>query len=351
MALYRYAIIDAYTLEELRHKYKTSDIKGRIRLFKRLQKMGYHAPYEIALLALEDVELRQWMARHAASLDYRDWDPDNPGKRIGPPERNLEDRLRNDPDPFVRACLRENPHVFGTFDFIYHWKSAFHESTHLERLALVRNPNVASELMERIFDPDDTELGIGMNERSELVRAYMTNEASVRRSHERDGDIGFGLLHFSKLWELISKWPEVPRPPQYAVYRYLWADDGTKAKVYQACDEPVLRLGILENSTERDIDTLKLGMKDADERNREIAFSKIDFSKLSSKSEEFFAALKGTDKVALTGLAQNALLSVKRLDQVHDRLMELKNDFDPVVDQAFESIRKLQETHLHEDPV
>ncbi|TKB71855.1 MAG: hypothetical protein E8D46_17185 [Nitrospira sp.] len=349
MALYRYAVVDAYTLEELRHEYKNSDIKGRIHLFKRLQQMGYHAPYEIALLALEDVELRQWMARHAW-LDYQDWDPDHPGEKIGPPERNLEHRLRNDPDPFVRACLRENPHVFGTFDFLYHWKSIFHESTHFERLALVRNPEVGHDLIEHIFDPDDTELGIGMNERSELVYAYMTNEADVRRSYERNGDVGFLLCHFSNLWALISKWPEAPKSPQYLVYRYLWADDETKTKVYQACDDPLSRRGILENSTERDTNTLKLGMKDADERNREIAFSKIDFSRLSFKSEEFFAALKGTDKVALMGLARNALLSVKRLDQVRDRLRELKNDFDPVVGQAFESIEKLKETHLHEDP-
>lgn len=344
MALYRYAAIDAYTLEELRHEYKNSDIKGRIRLFKRLQKMGYHAPYEIALLALEDVELGQWMARHAW-LDYRDWDPGNPGERIGPPERNLEDRLRNDPDPFVRACLRENPNVFGTFDFIYHWKEYFQESTHLERLALARNPNVCDELIERIFDPEDTELGIGINERSELVKAYLTNAESIRLSYLRS-DYGFRECHFSKLWEFISKWPDASESPQGCVYTWLGADDGTKAKVYQACDEH-LRSAILENSTERDTDTLKLGMKDTDERCREIAFSKFD-SWINAK--EFLEALKGTDKVALTGLAQNATLSVQKLDQVHDRLRQLKNEFDPVVDQAFETIRKLKEAHLPEDP-
>lgn len=118
MALYRYAAIDAYTLEELRHEYKNSDIKGRIRLFKKIQKNGYRAPYEIALLALEDVELRQWMARHAVWLDYRDRGPDNPGERIGPPERNLEERLRNDPDPFVRPCvLAREPERFRRFRF------------------------------------------------------------------------------------------------------------------------------------------------------------------------------------------------------------------------------------------
>lgn len=345
MALYRYAAIDAYTLEELRHEYKNSDIKGRIRLFKR---MGYYAPYEIALLALEDVELRQWMARHATRLDYRGWDP-HTHERIEQPERNLEDRLKHDPDPFVRACLCENPQVFGVFDFISNWKSYFHESTHLERLALARNPNVCNELIERIFDPEDTELGIGINERSELVKAYLTNADRVRRSYLRS-DYGFTEWHFSKLWEFISEWPDVTTSPQGSVYYYLGAEDGTKAKIYQACDEPAWRTAILENSTKRDTDTLKLGMKDTHERCREIAFSKFNFSHFRINTKEFLEALKGTDKAALTGLAQNATLSVQRLDQVHDRLRQLKNEFDPVVDQAFETIRKLKETHLPEDP-
>jgi hypothetical protein len=288
------------------------------------------------------------MARHAW-LDYRGWDP-HTHERIEQPERNLEDRLKHDPDPFVRACLRENPHIFVGFDFLDKdkCKSYFQESTHLERLALVRNPEVCDELIERIFDPDDTELGIGINERSELVKAYLTNADSVRWSHPRDGYLDiFG--HSSKLWEFISKWPDVSESPQFGVYSYLGADDGTKAKVYQACDVPAWRTTILENSTERDIDTLKLGIRDADERCREIAFSKIPMNR-KEFSKEFLEALKRTDKVALTGLAQNALLSVQRLDQVHDRLLELKNEFDPVVDQAFETIRKLRETHRKEDP-
>jgi hypothetical protein len=49
--------------------------------------------------------------------------------------------------------------------------------------------------------------------------------------------------------------------------------------------------------------------------------------------------LKGADKVALTVLAKNAMLSVQRLEQVHDRLRELKNDFALEVDQAFEIMR------------
>ena len=76
------------------------------------------------------------------------------------------------------------------------------------------------DLIEHIFDPDDTELGIGMNERSELVYAYMTNEADVRRSYERNGDVGVVFCDFSNLWELISRWPEAPKSRKYRVYRY-----------------------------------------------------------------------------------------------------------------------------------
>lgn len=58
------------------------------------------------------------------------------------------------------------------------------------------------------------------------------------------------------------------------MYLHVGVSDRTKADVYQACDEPELRRCILKSSTERDIYTLKLGMKDADERCREIALSK-----------------------------------------------------------------------------
>lgn len=122
---------------------------------------------------------------------------------------------------------------------------------------------MADKLIEPIFDPEDTELGIGINERSELVKAYLTNAESIRRSFQ-----------LSKLWELISKWPIFPGSPQALVYLFFEASDGTKAKVYQGCNEPVFRQCILKNSTERDIDTLRLGMKDADEHCREIALSK-----------------------------------------------------------------------------
>src|SRR5205809_6954258 len=108
MTLSRYQIIDAYTLEELRREYQASDTKGRVRLLRKLYKDRI-PPYKIVLMAVEDqnVEVRQWIARNGEHLDYQD-------SRDEFPNRNLEDRLRNDPDPFVCACLRENLIVFGS---------------------------------------------------------------------------------------------------------------------------------------------------------------------------------------------------------------------------------------------
>jgi hypothetical protein len=94
------------------------------------------AKSQIALLAVEDpqVEVRQWIARHGNYLDYSRSHPEHSNN-------NLEDYLKNDPDPFVRACLHENPTVFNAWDRAA-WLKYFQEATHMERLALMRNPEV-----------------------------------------------------------------------------------------------------------------------------------------------------------------------------------------------------------------
>ena len=178
-------------------------------------------PYEIALLAIEDqdVEVRQWVARHA-ELDYR-------GKRhvneqtnewvYEFPDKNLADRLKKIPDPFVRASLRENEKV-------YLGKEAFQQANHLERLAFVRNPNVSNDLIEKIFDPEDKELGINLEQRKELLLAYLTNSQNL------DGQRN--SRHLSNLWRLTSKWPSdgfsrqvyevLPNPFEFEEDRIVW---------------------------------------------------------------------------------------------------------------------------------
>jgi len=328
MTLSRYAITDAYTLEELRREYQTSDAKGRVRLLEKLYEGEQVASYEIALLAVEDpnVEVRQWMARHGKGL-----------------QQDLVDRLKNDSEPFVRACLRENPAVFASF--FHHWKEYFDEATHLERLALVRNPKVTEDIsllhhavIEKIFDPEDKELPIDLKERRELVLAFLTNNEALARVAE---DAGFGKLSgmerllrnpeagaaeysanrfLSRLWELASTWPKESGIP-YAVYRYVPTNDETKAKIYKTCNEAAWRYAILENCGPADRETLKLGTQDSDDNPlydcRHLAYSKVT----SLEPERLDAILQGNDISALDGLAHNRSLSVSH--SVFTRVREI----------------------------
>ena len=242
MSLRRYDILDAYTLEELRREYTRADAKGRISLLKELydQQDGNPIPFDIARLAVEDseVEVREWIALHGAFLDYSEKIHARGNRSIERPERNLEKSLKNDLDPFVRACLRENPTVFsGRGDF--YWMPYFQEATKLERLALMRNPEVwcGYELIQRIFDYENEELGLTLEERKELIGALLTNKEALAQL-ETWTEIGQAENFLTTVWELASKWPKSPesdvrrtvRPilMPHLVYRYVQASDKTK---------------------------------------------------------------------------------------------------------------------------
>jgi hypothetical protein len=279
--------VDGYTLEELRRKYTRADAKGRVSLLKELysNNKGNPIPFEIARLAVEDknVEIREWIALHGRFLDYSQTRNEGRNDSIEFPERNLEDRLKNDPEPFVRACLRENPTAFsGTGDF--YWMPYFQQANPLERLALMRNPEVwcGDDLIKRIFDHENHELGISLEERKELIAAFLTNKEALGMLEEYEPWPGNKFL--PTLWELASKWPKSsesevaqrigPMNPvmmPHVVYRYVSANDEIKAKIYQAEEDRICRRWILENCTAADVQTLALALKDTDNVCREMA--------------------------------------------------------------------------------
>ncbi|MBI4525445.1 MAG: hypothetical protein HY695_16715 [Deltaproteobacteria bacterium] len=251
--------------------------------------------------------------------------------------------MKNDSDPFVRACLRENPTVFASF--FDRWKEYFDEATQLERLALVRNPKVAEDIslfhhavIEKIFDPEDKALAVDLKERRELVIAFLTNNEALARVAE---DAGLGKLSgmqrllrnpmageaeytantfLSRLWELASKWSKDSGIP-YLVYRYLPANDETKAQAYKTCNEAAWKYAILENCGPDDRETLKLGTQDSDDNHvydcRYLAYSKVT----SLEPERLDAILQGNDMSALDGLAHNRSLSVTH--SVFERVREI----------------------------
>jgi hypothetical protein len=170
---------------------------------------------------------------------------------------------------------------------------------------MVRNPHVDNELIEKIFDPDDQELGLDMNARHELACAFLTNEQALDRGQTSYSDwcarvtpddaSGFIDLqrsdrqHYDKLWSLAAKWPSVDleRGIKYWIYRFVGADDKMKAEVYRACKEPALRRAILRNArppvnphgssmpeTPLKSEVIKLGLQDSDLECRRLAIER-----------------------------------------------------------------------------
>ena len=357
----RYSSLDSYTHEELRRKYQASDSKARIDLLQNFYNKNDTAPpFEIALLAVEDsnVEVRQWIARHGKYLDYREMRMVEKSLVYEESERNLEDRLKNDPDPFVRACLHENPDVFGGIgSFGEKWIEYFAGATHLERLALVRNPECGShgkDLIEKIFDPEDQELGINLEERKELVLAFLTNkealdlgEVKAQTSLDAWG-AAIDKQFFNKLWELAPKWPNETWI-QASIYRFVPADDETKAEHYKKYDEAAWRGEILENCQPKDTKTINLGMDDTNDLRRFVAYSKVRHL----EPDKLEAILQREEVVNLSALASNESLPVEQLEKVRERLVELTKDKlgdDLWLIEANKTIRKVRRRQATDDP-
>ena len=300
MALSRYASPDSYTLEELRREYHIADAKGRVRLLRRLNR-EVGIPADLLALAVKDDHsyVRQWVARF--------------GYLYG----EYEAQLANDPDEFIRSCLKENPsrnHVWLSKD----WQEAFQNASHWDRLAIVRHPHVDDELIEKIFDPDNQEFGLDMDSRRQLASAFLSNEIALNCGQISYGDwcsrvgtddaSGFidvhqsARKHYDNLWALASKWPaaDIELGVRYWIYRYVGADDKTKSKTYKECEEPALRRAILRNKrppvdpygsslheNPATSELTKLALKDPDAECRQLALDRAGSESQPTKRSKY----------------------------------------------------------------
>lgn len=205
------------------------------------------------------------------------------------------------------------------------------------------------QLIERIFDPEDSDLAIGLSERRQLIAAYLTNAKSLSNAQRDPMDFIDGLDSYSalepfrKLWKLANKWPVESGVP-HAVYVAVPTNESTNAEAYRDCGDPGLRSDILDSCGSADTETFELGMKDIDGNCRYIAFSRVGYVKL----ELVKALLEGDDKDALLGLALNESLSIETLKKVKDRLQELDDDVG--VWSARKTIEDLRENRAPRDP-
>jgi hypothetical protein len=281
----RYTVQDAYTISELTRSYDRKDSRGRIQLLRRVYRQTPCLPYELALRAVtdSDPEVREWMARKAQNLNYRETRHESADALldIAHPDRDLTLRLRQDADPFVRAALLENPELFNpSFWRSDEWIEEFKGCSLLERLAMMRNEALHLDLVELILDPDDTKLEIDKSERYQLAKACLVNRRVVdngRRSRTNDFADGYAWHLAGKraaaVWELAAKWPD-PAGVPFLAFHTVQTDDRVKAKIYLSCQAAPLRAAIIESCLPEDEQTLRLGRADTDRGLRSMAYSR-----------------------------------------------------------------------------
>jgi len=337
----RYGVQDSYTIAELTRSYERENSRGRVRLLRRLYRQGVRLPYELALKAVTDSDssVREWMAREAQDLDYseRQYPPFETEKSStvpGPngeslnyrdtvahlhPDRNLYERLKQDSDPFVRAALYENHHLFFKFgmsalggDGI----GVFNECVPIDRLAMMRNRELSLEFVKRILDPEDTTLCLDNEERTMLAKASLANPKVVRNGRmSREmfpaGADGWGNYAIQKdseaVWELAAKWPANSGVP-FIAFKYVQAEDQVKAKIYRKCQNDFLRQTILESCLPEDEKTLKLGRADADSTARFIAYGRSSRMDRQEIEEALRREKDGAEKWVIDGLLENPWL-------------------------------------------
>ena len=318
----RYGIHDNYTVSELLRSYECADSRGRIRLLRRVYAQGIHLPYEVALKAVTDSDslIREWMAKEAPYLDYREARYEGAGEQFTStyvhPERDLVERLKQDPDPFVRAALRENSKISNWEFFLGYnkWIEEFRNCAPLERLAMMRNKKLDFELVNRILDVDDTELNLEIEERFQLARACLVNEHVVensRRSRTRDFVDGWSSYQARKnaktVWELAAKWPE-DSGIQFFAFKNVQTDDEVKAHIYSKCQSTFIRRTILESCFPEDNATLTLGRADADSIARSVAYGRSRSMKKGEIEDALRREKDGTDKWLVDSLLENPWL-------------------------------------------
>jgi hypothetical protein len=321
---------DAFALEELHRQYQSADARGRIAILQ-----SNTLPFEIARLAVEDpnIEVRQWFARNGREYRQRG-------------DSGLLEILRNDHDPFVRACVYANPAFLPLLsDAVTAANSGpalagmlvganqrdtwWREATHLERLGMARNREFQSCLLNEL---KTSELGLNRGQQEELIRAFLAQRDFV--DHHDSGE----------LWNLISEWPEESDVPPL-VYRFLPVRDRMAAEVYiktgnarwrRAILQMVWDEDVLERSAERygryglHNETLDLAIKDANGVCRLLAYATLRLGHSSfadrrdrSKHWQDLQGAASSDIYALTGLAKNVSLSPRELRRVQRRAYAL----------------------------
>jgi hypothetical protein len=306
MALERYEFNDLYTEAELAAKYRDLPPGGRLRLLQSLE-AKYRLPLSLKELAAKDESplVRGWVARTIGGGDG---------------EKAIYKTLRSDNEEYVRVACMENGHVAMVF-----WKAMplFLSLGHIERLALMRNPELADDVILAVFDLSDDRAKLSRQERIDLVLAFLTNEnrRPVRRRGEPFWDTPAPPVEElgDAIWERVTRWPEGWNldggwtSEQAFVFQHVACTTSQRTKSFSSLKNRLPRAAILRHA-EGSEECLRIAVRDDDDESRGRAFAKwsggFDERKVVEK------VLAGFDLAAMRGLVQNEWIECEDRERV-----------------------------------
>ncbi len=340
--------IDAYRIETFKCEYEIMNPKERIDFLGVLSQRG-ELPYEIVGLAVRDpvVSVRSWAAKHLY-LDYREYLGRTDGAATYKfPERNLFAVSEADPEPLVRAALYENESFLGPGVE----EENFASTTPLERLAIIGRGNIDRDLVKRIFDPEDKQLGLEPDERKQLALAFLRKRADgdvartlAKRFREAESRASMPLefadtagYELEDLWTLALKWP-AGSGLQTLIFKGVNASDEIIEGVYGKCDRPEWRYAVLKNdhhfsdpwhNTVSECKVLQLAVDDKDPAVRKAAYEQLNLQwngnrkYLKETEKAVRKSMRGKDEPSIRGLLRNPSLPGKLKKEIAKQFLGL----------------------------
>jgi len=241
-----------------------------------------------AIYADENAHVRAWAAGHLET-DFKDYTDHKNPREI----RNYEPALLQDPEPIVRAALWSNPNCNRLpWNLVWSeihegWKDQMRNMSHIERLGLMRNPELLRHYVVALLETPSEELGMTRKEHGEVLSAAAVNPHLVGGSRRygreayTDGEYGNPPSEeYGKMWEFcLDKWIDQP-PVPYLFVKYIQTTPEVKLATYnrllEKADYKWLREEVIRTCDPFiDHKVLKMVWNDPDEGCRRIAAERV----------------------------------------------------------------------------
>jgi hypothetical protein len=237
----------------------------------------------------ENAYVRAWAASHL-NTDFKDYTDFKNPREI----RNYEPDLLRDSDLTVRAALWSNPKCNSLpWSLIWiseGWKEQFQSMSQIERLGLMRNPELSMRYVVALLETPSKELNLSRKEHAEVLSAAAVNPGLVGGSRRtgRKAWLGGGegnspFEEYGKMWELcLEKWLDEKIVP-YLFIKYIQTTPKVKLVAYtrllekqENLDFKWLRAEVIRSCDPfDDKPVLKVAWDDPDEECRKIATERV----------------------------------------------------------------------------